>query len=159
DLLGRPPDPSTASALADLNAGRTTRAQLAALVVGSAEYRGRFVNQAYLTTLKRAATPADVDFWARYVADNGTLALRVVLMSCDEAAIVCSGGSVAGWVDNAYRLVLGRAADPTERAFYVNSLLDAFAADRQSLAGSMIASADARSKQVSDLYRTLLGRS
>ena len=156
DLLGRDPG---AAALAywtgRVQAGSTTR-QVAAAILGSAEYRRLVVIRTYQAILGRQPDSKALLWWTTRLKGGASLdVLRAYLLGSDELWSR-SGSTTAGFIDALYRKVLGRAPDAGGRAF-IQELLGG-GVSRADVAKWLLATGEA-DRHIADVwYLVLLGR-
>lgn len=160
-LLGRARDPGSQPLLTALANG-TPRVQVAALVLGSPEYRDRLLRTTYSTFLGRDADAAALAFWRQVLAQPGTTSPRDRLLAGVLASAEyfrTSGNTLAGWVESLYSRLLGRGVDEAGRAFWRERVLAGTAADRLVVTQLVVGSRERRGQLVRSHYATFLGRS
>jgi hypothetical protein len=84
DLLGRSPDSSSQQFLTGLNNGSLSRGQLAAVLLGSLEYRERLVGQIYQSYLGRQGGKAELDFWAGQIQQGSDEQVKAAILASGE---------------------------------------------------------------------------
>lgn len=156
DLLGRDPG---AAALAywtgRIGSGATTR-QVAAAILGSAEYRRLVVTHTYEAILGRHPDAKALARWTNRLGRGAPIdELRAYLLGSDELWAK-SGGTNAGLIDALYRQSLGRVPDAGGRTF-ITGLLDG-GASRADVARWLLATGEADRHLADVWYRLVLGR-
>lgn len=141
---------------AALDAGTTTRAQVVAVLMGTAEYRGLDVDRVFQKYLRRAPDPGGRTYWINSLGSGKALwRFRAQLFGSNEY-FSKAGATNASYVDRAYQDVLGRAPDASGRTYWTNKL-DA-GADRGAVALQFMNSPEARRRLVDDQFLRFLDR-
>jgi hypothetical protein len=158
DLLGREAD---AAGLAHfttlLDRGEATPFQVVAMLQASPEYRTDVVQGIYTELLDRAADPSGLSGGVAALAAGMTAEqLRAAVLGSAEYFTRRGAGTDPGFVAALYRDALGRAPDSVGAADIRDSL--ARGASRRDVAAAVLASAEARTRQVQEAYRHYLGR-
>ncbi|HKO56018.1 MAG TPA: DUF4214 domain-containing protein [Thermoanaerobaculia bacterium] len=158
DVLGRAADPAGISFYTDMLAHGASRAQVAAALLGSAEYRQKLIGDAFQTLLGRPVDPAGQAYWTAAMSagltDEGLLA---GIAGSPEYFAGHSGGVNAGFIEALYQDLLGRPVDPDARTFWLNQL-NAGSITRQRVAASLLASSEYRTRLVNGWYARYLRR-
>jgi uncharacterized delta-60 repeat protein len=165
DVLGRDRDPGSQGFLDALNGGQATRAQVAVGLLSSAEYRTRFVTQAYQTFLGRQPNTAEMGPWLQLLAQPAPGAGQLAPSEQVVAGILASaeylgnnGNSSQTWLDSLYRRLLNRLPDAAGYSANLQFILNAAGAQRQATAVGFVFSQEYLAKTVGDAYLRFLGR-
>lgn len=119
DLAGREPTAAELSAgLAALAAGRT-RTEVASDLTHGPEHAGLVVDRLYVRILGRPAEPAGRAFWAARLGSGVRVATLAAQIYGSPEYFGLAGGTPGTYVDTVYLDLLGRAADPSGRAYWV----------------------------------------
>ncbi len=154
-LLGRPAAPGN-PLVADLVAGRKTRADAATSVATSQARAGRLVERAYRECLGRAPNGALREQRARALrVDTGRWDTLIGVLCGSAEAYRRAGSDREPWVDMVFRAELGRAATATERRTYAaRSRSQGLVSTATFLAATRTAS----SRSLGLLFDAMLGR-
>jgi hypothetical protein len=107
---------------AALGSGAITRPQFTASLMNTDEYRGLDVDRVYLKYLDRSSDPGGRSSWITALrTGKSLLKFRGQLFGSNEY-FTKAGGTNAAFVDAAYADVLGRAPDPSGRAYWIGRL-------------------------------------
>jgi hypothetical protein len=156
DLLSRPvDDPALQYYSAQLDAGQTTRQQVATAVQNSDEWRGRTVTMLFKALLGRPADSASIGYYTPQLR-SGTVEDVTAVIAASQEYFARAGGSNDAFVSALYHDFLHHAADPAGRAAWVDQLNRG--ASRTSVASSIRKSGEAQGVVVDAAYRQLLGR-
>lgn len=157
DLFGRPADSAGASWWAGrLDAG-VPRTTFTNALVSTSEWANAVVRSAYQELLGRAAGGGETGPWAGAIVHGSqVLDVRAMLLGSDEF-LNAHGGTVDGFIDGLWQVVLGRPADSGARS-WMHSLLDA-GANRAVAARAVLVTGEAWARRVDSWYRALLARS
>jgi len=155
-VLGRSVDSGgLASWAASLELG-TTRSEVVEAIWSSAEHRRHEVTSNYSTYLGRTPSAGEINYWANKLAGgemDGDDMVRVFVGSQEYSNAHASNGD---FVDAAYQHVLGRSADSTGRANWVD-MLD-HGTPRQKLINGFLHSTERHFNVVGQYYQQFLGR-
>jgi hypothetical protein len=158
DLLGRAADPAGIAFYTDMLAHGATRAQVAAAILGTAEYRQKLINDAYQTLLGRPVDAAGQSYWTAAmnagINDEGLLA---GIAGSPEYFAGHALGTNAGFIEAIYQDLLGRPVDNDARTFWLNQL-NANSITRQRVAASLLGGAEYRTRLVNGWYPRFLRR-
>ncbi|MFN8017952.1 MAG: DUF4214 domain-containing protein [Acidimicrobiales bacterium] len=157
DLVFRfPTDSERNLVAAQLTAHTKTRAQLAAALMGTDEYRSLDVQRTFLDFLKRAPDPGGQAYWVDSLASGKSLRqFRAQLFGSNEY-FTKAGGTNLGFLLAAYRDVFGRAPDTAGQAYWLGRLDGG--TERGIVARSFLASTEARRTIVKEQFLRLLAR-
>ena len=157
DLLGRPADPAGLTQWSSMLARGTSRRDVAAVILGTAECRSTFVQGLYKSLLGRPADPAGLNAFTSLLAQGGTYRqVNSMILSSPEYFKAKSRGGNAGFVDALYKDVLGRPADPAGRSAFVSQLDKG--TPRVQVVNAFISSPEALSALARKLYNQFLHR-
>jgi hypothetical protein len=148
-------DPALQYYSAQLDAGQTTRQQVATAVQNSDEWRGRTVTMLFKALLGRPADTASIGYYAPQLR-SGTVEDVTAVIAASQEYFARAGGSNDAFVSALYHDFLRHAADPAGRAAWVDQLNRG--ASRTSVASSIRKSGEAQGVVVDAAYRQLLGR-
>lgn len=155
-LLGRPVDqPALQGYAGQLDAGQTTRQNVAVTVQNSDEWRTRTVTLLFRALLGRAPDPGSLGYFVPQLRSN-TLEQVTANIAASQEYLARAGGSNDGFVSALYHDLLHHAADPTGKAGWMDQLNRG--ATRASVAGSIRRSAEAQGWVVQAATKLLLGR-
>ena len=139
-----------------LTAGSKTRLQVAQGLMDTDEYRGLDVDRVFVKYLRRTSDPSGRTYWINRLREGRALwRFRAQLFGSPEY-FNKAGGTNESYVVKAYSDVLGRAPDPSGRAYWTNKLNNG--ADRGSVALQFINSPEARRRLVDDQFLRFLDR-
>lgn len=157
DLLGRAPEDAGLQFYVDrLKDGRMNEFQMGAAMQNSIEYRTRRLQSMYQKYLGRAADAVGLAAFINNLTVGGTWdSVRATFLGSSEY-YRRNGGSTAGFLSAIYRDVLGRGIDPVGQREFSRMLRND---SRDDVARRLLASDEARDKQVTVIYDELLGRS
>jgi subtilisin family serine protease len=154
DLLGRAPDPAELDDWTTLLADGLSREQAAQAVWGSAEHRGREVDQYFTTYLHRGADSAGRAQW-----------VAAFLTGADEDEVIAAfldspefqGQHAAGaWIGGLCADVLGRSASRAEQQTWVQALQRGMS--RHQLVETLLTSAEGTRQTMTAFYQAFLHR-
>lgn len=134
----------------------TPRATIATHLAQSDEWVGVVVDGFYRSTLGRVADPAGRTYWIQRIRSGTRVAAVAAEFYASAEYYRRVGGTSGAYIDALYRALLGRAADPGGRAYWVQRLTAG--ASRSSSAYDLFQSTEMRRRRVADLYDRLLGR-
>ncbi|HEY2704993.1 MAG TPA: DUF4214 domain-containing protein [Candidatus Dormibacteraeota bacterium] len=155
-LLGRPvDDPALQGYAGQLDAGQTTRQNVAVAVQNSDEWRTRTITLLFKALLGRAPDPGSLGYFVPQLRSN-TLEQVTANIAASQEYYARAGGSNDGFVSALYHDLLHHAADPTGKAGWMDQLNRG--ATRASVAGSIRRSAEAQGLVVQAATKLLLGR-
>lgn len=156
DLLGRNAEAvGLAAFTARLNAGES-RFAIARDIENSVEGRTTAVQALYQRLLGRAADPAGLNAFVAGLARGRDLDDVVADMVGSQEYFQKAGGTNLGFVQQAYRDLLGRELNPATERGFLNDL--AGGTDRIDVGRSILSSAEGTRATVGVLYQQLLGR-
>lgn len=112
DILGRAPTAAELDALERrINAARFGHlTEVAFGLLSTPEYRTIRITGAYLAILGRHAGAAETNYWLGYIARGGSFE-RMAVQMVGSSEFLRKAGGRAGFVNAAYRAILGRSAD------------------------------------------------
>lgn len=155
-LLGRPVDDAALQGYSSqLDAGQTTRQQVATAVESSDEWRTRIVGLLFKALLGRPADAGSVGYYVPQLR-SGTVEDVTAAIAASQEYFARAGGSNDVYVSALYHDFLRHAPDPAGKAGWVDQLNRG--ASRAAVAGSIRRSAEAQSVVADAAYRLLLGR-
>ncbi|MCU1357144.1 MAG: peptidase and in kexin sedolisin [Acidimicrobiales bacterium] len=157
DFLGRAP---TSGELAHdrkaLDDGSLTRRAFVLRLARSDEYLGHEVDARYEEILDRASDPAGRAYWIGKLRSGlSDVGLVSSLLSSNES-FTKSGGTVPGYADHAYQVVLDRLPTTAERQAFVDRIEGG--TSRAGAARLLYQTAESRRRRVTGLYLRLLHR-
>ncbi len=156
-LLGRAASDGEARSWAGILDAGARGEDVARGIAGSAEYRGRVVDDAYRRLLGRAADDNGRHFWVEGLGNGLTPdRLEVQLIASDEY-FGKHGGTDDGYLDGLYHDMLGRAADAGGLAFWREHLHSG--RGRELPAETFANGHERHTHEVEDRYREVLHRS
>lgn len=123
-LLGRAPSSADYVGFGPLDApSAPLRLARSVALVRSQTARGHQVDQAFAWFLGRPADPVGRAWWVSRLRSGARTQERMFaeLLGSSER-FRRSGSTAAGWVDDTYPLVLGRAPDPSGRAYWIRQV-------------------------------------
>ncbi|HEX6493139.1 MAG TPA: DUF4214 domain-containing protein, partial [Candidatus Dormibacteraeota bacterium] len=155
-LLGRPVDDAALQGYSSqLDAGQTTRQQVATAVESSDEWRTRTVGLLFKALLGRPADSGSLGYYVPQLR-SGTVEDVTAAIAASQEYFARAGGSNDVYVSALYHDFLRHAPDPAGKAGWVDQLNRG--ASRAAVAGSIRRSAEAQSVVADAAYRMLLGR-
>ncbi|MGH7749396.1 MAG: DUF4214 domain-containing protein, partial [Candidatus Dormibacteria bacterium] len=138
-----------------LDAGQTTRQQVATAVESSDEWRTRTVTLLFRALLGRPADAASLGYYVQQLRST-TVEDVTAGIAASQEYFARAGGSNDGYVSALYHDLLRHAADASARATWVDQLNRG--ASRVSVASNIRRSAEGQGVVVDAAYRQLLGR-
>lgn len=157
DLLGRDINPAEKAPLLDYLDRGGSHAQVAMLVLNSAEYRTKLVQSLYQQFLGRAANQGEIDFFLSALQQGATVEqLIAVIAGSNEYYQNRGGGTINGFLDQLYHDLLGRPIDASALASFTDFLNKGAA--RPQIAQLILDSAEYRSNQIQSFFKTFLDR-
>lgn len=155
-VLGRSAEGAGRQYWVDQLGADLTRRRFTSILLSSAEARRRICDQAYRSVLDRPGDAAGLSWCAGLVASGLDVSdVRVVLAGSAEA-YAGAGGTPELWVEDLYRLALGRPVDATAETYWVDRLESG--TPRSVVAAGVVDSAEGLGRLVDQLYLTVLGR-
>lgn len=155
-VLGRPVDePALQGYSTQLDAGQTTRQNVAVTIQNSDEWRTRTITLLFRALLGRTADPGSLGYYVPMLRSS-TLEQVTADIAASQEYFARAGGSNDGFVSALYHDLLHHAADPTGKAGWMDQLNRG--ATRASVAGSIRRSAEAQGLVVQAATKLLLGR-
>ncbi|HEY0411268.1 MAG TPA: DUF4214 domain-containing protein [Candidatus Dormibacteraeota bacterium] len=155
-LLGRPvDDPALQGYGTQLDAGQTTRQNVAVAIQNSDEWRTRAVTVLFKALLGRAADAGSVGYYVPQLRSGGVEQVTAAIAASQEY-FARAGGSNDGFVSALYQDLLRHPADAAGKAGWVDQLNRG--ATRAAVAGSVRRSAEAQGVAVQGSTKLLLGR-
>jgi hypothetical protein len=159
DLLGRPIDGAGEAYWAGRIAAGLSRADVAASITNSDEYRTGLLAAAYEQLLDRRLDGAGTAHFLALLRGGWRVQDVQVDLTASDEYWSRAGRTAGGLVDAVYADLLGRVPDAAGRAHWVAALGAApDAARRGRVAAGIVLSAEALTPVVDARYRTLLGR-
>ena len=155
DLLHRPPGGSDLDGWVPA-AERRGRLWVTRSLAASREGVSVWIRGRYVQLLGRQPGAVPLAQRTATVRGGGSLTDVVVALAGSDEAWQRAGGTDAGWVDQLYRSILGRPADPAAVEHWVGAL--AAGTDRGRVVRSVWGSAEGRRTRVAHLYPDLLDR-
>lgn len=155
-FLGRPASAADIEYWVGRMEAGTPRTSVASGMAHSAEgRRGPVLDAVYLTYLDRAADAAARDYWVDQQA-RGMVLDRVEVAVLASPEVHSRAGSNAAWVDDVFRRVLGRSADPAGLAHFTAALDSG--ATRSTVARGVLSSVEGRRVRAAASSRAVLSR-
>lgn len=155
DFLDREPDAAGWDFWTDLlTSGSMSRQQVAYSLATTDEWLGTVITGYYRDTLGRAPDDEGLAFWRRQVRAGMPIAEVAARFYASQEYYQRRGG-LGPWVDDLYRVLLGREPDVDGRAHWVAI---AQAQGRERVTIGFYASQETLVRRVQSLYATLLGR-
>jgi hypothetical protein len=155
-LLGRPVDDAALQGYAtQLDAGQTTRQNVAVAIQTSDEWRTHMVTLLFKAVLGRAPDPGSLGYYVPLLR-SGTVEQVTAAIAASQEYLARAGGSNDGFVSALYQDLLHHPADPAGKAGWLDQLNRG--ATREAVAGSVRRSAEAQGVVVQAATRQLLGR-
>jgi SpoIID/LytB domain protein len=156
DVLGRVPADSEVASWANGVAGGADRTAVARQFVFSSERWIGMIATAYQGALHRAPEPGGVQTWIGFLSTGASLNdLNAAVYGSEESVIVLGGGDNGQWVEGMYQGLLGRAAAPSERAYWTDV---ANHLGRRYVALNISSSVEARQGRLNGYYLQMLQR-
>ena len=156
DILGRPADAVALASWSALLSQGYARGTFTQQLAHSDEYYHRVIEAAYEHYLGRASDPAGLAAWTFLMrAGLSDEHLEANFLASPEYYLH-SGGTNKGWVDGMYRDLLGRGADPSGEAVWVQAL--ASGVTRDQIAYNFAASPEREAIRIRADYSQYLGR-
>ena len=156
DVLHRPPSGGDLAGWVPA-AERRGRLWVSRTLAASTEGVSVWIRGRYVQLLGREPGAAPLAQRTATVRGGGSLADVVVALAGSDEAWRRAGGTDEAWVDQLYRSVLGRPADPAAVEHWVGALA-AGTTDRGRVVRSVWGSAESRRARVVELYLDLLDR-
>jgi hypothetical protein len=155
-LLGRPVDDAALQSYAtQLDAGQTTRQNVAVAIQNSDEWRTHMVTLLFKAVLGRAPDAGSLGYYVPQLR-SGTVEQVTAAIAASQEYFARAGGTNDGYVSALYHDVLHHPADPAGKAGWVDQLNRG--ATREAVAGSVRRSAEAQGVVVQAATKLLLGR-
>jgi uncharacterized protein DUF4214 len=155
-LLGRPvDDPALQGYAAQLDAGQTTRQNVAVAIQNSDEWRTRVVTLLFKALLGRAADAGSLGYYVPQLR-SGSVEQVTAAIAASQEYFARAGGSNDGFVSALYHDLLRHPADAAGKAGWVDQLNRG--ATRAAVAGNVRRSAEAQGVAVQGSTKVLLGR-
>jgi len=155
DLLHRPPDSGAGALIGLLDTASLTRTQVAALVLGSDEYRSLLIGADYNTFLHRGPTPLDIAYWLPAFTGGMTVEQFEAQIFASPEYYALAGGTNTQWIDHVFNDVLHRSPSALDTSNFLTVLSSG---SRASTALMITTSLEARSKLVRSWYVAYLHR-
>lgn len=156
DLLGREALPTEVDEMSQALRSGTTRTQVATSLAFSEEAAAALVDQLYQQLLQRSADATGHDFWTGRLTGRGRVRDVAVSLLGSAELQQWTGGTSEGFVDAVYQRVLGRGADASGRAYWIDRL-DA-GTPRRTVGRAVFTSPESNARRVGLLYQALLRR-
>jgi RHS repeat-associated protein len=157
DVLGRPADASGLASWGDLLRQGVGPVEVVAGILGSAESHLRTLDDLYNMLLGRSADESGQAVFSAFLGQGGTREQVVAHLLASPEYGARAGGTDAGFLDAAYRNVLGRAPDPFGLDVFGRAL--AAGVSRYDVAWGIVTSPEGRERWVEGLYQRHLLRS
>lgn len=140
-----------------LDAPGGSRSDLVADLAGSDAWIAHVLTQFYRDTLGREPDASGLAYWTDQLrsGQRSVASVAALFYASPEYFSRVAHGSLAAWVDDLYRKLLGRDPDSAGRAYWVSQ---AGLRGRGAVAYAFYQSLESRTVRVVDLYRTLLQR-
>ncbi len=156
DLLGHPADAASISAYDAVLGGGGSRTTVAISVLSSTEYRQRLLTDFYATFLHRPLSAGEALFWMpAFTAGMSDEQIESQIVASPEY-FALAGSTNAGWINQIFNDVLGRAPSAAEVTTY-SALLSS--SSRMSVGLSILNSGEAANRRVQQYYARFLRRS
>jgi SpoIID/LytB domain protein len=157
DILGREPDPTGQATWTSIVMATGDTRPVALGIVMSNERLYNFVQRQYRTALGREPDPTGTQTWVNLLVQGMTVPeLQVQVYASEEGFDVLGHKDLGTWVDGVYRGMLGRSAEPSERAAWAAV---AMSSGRQVVARGIAMSNEAALVRLNEYYQLMLGRS
>jgi hypothetical protein len=156
DLLHRQPQEAEVAAWNSALGAGVSKVQVVQGFESSDEYLLDQVQEDYQTFLGRNADPAGAQAWLQALKQGTSPQDLMAAFVASDEYYQNQGGTLQAWVNALYRDVLGRVADPTGLAAWVQSLQNG--ASRSSVALAFVQSQEEDVQLVTGVYENLLGR-
>ncbi|MCI0389975.1 MAG: DUF4214 domain-containing protein [Acidobacteria bacterium] len=157
DLLQREITHDEKKSMLDFLKSGGSHAQVAQILLNSAEYRARFTQSLFQQFLDRAATKTESDFFLNALRQGAIVEqLIAVIAGSNEYYQNRGGGTNNGFLEQLYKDLLGRPIDKSELAFGADFLNRGGA--RSQVAQIILGSAEYRSAQIQGFFETFLER-
>lgn len=157
DLLHRAAEPAALAYWAGRLASGESRAQVAATIEATDEYRGDEINQVYEHYLHRAADPGALHFGTSYLAAGDAIEqLTVIVAGSHEYFANRGGGTNDGFLTALYQDTLARPVDSGARQYFDHLL--ASGTSRSQVASAVFASDEYLGDLTAGIYLDLLER-
>jgi Domain of unknown function (DUF4214)/IPT/TIG domain len=158
DVLQRQVDANGASVFGQALANGMSRATVAQQLLESQESDTDIIGALYQQFLHRAADPSGVHSFLAVLQHGGTAQeITVALVSSQEYAVHCGGDADLSYVQQLYRDLLNRTADPSGLITFVTGL-DSRQLTRARVVEDILDSNEYRGDVVQGLYQTYLHR-
>jgi hypothetical protein len=155
-LLHREPtSQEVAGWVAFFNAG-ASRAVVASLFIGSAEYRSNEITGDYRNILGRDPEPGAVGAWLGAMSHGLTAQQMLVQFYASGEYYQRTGGTPQGWITGLYRDLLGRSPDAAGFSAWVAVVRGGM--PLSSVANTFVYSPEEFNRQITDAYHAILGR-
>lgn len=157
DFLGRMPTADERNEEVMRIENGAPRSDLVARLSKSNEWVSNLVKGFYLDTLGRAPDASGLTYWTNQIATGRASVAKVASLFYASSEYFATTGhsDLVTWVDDLYRKVLQRSADPGGRAYWADIAANK---GRGTVAFSMFQSQESRQARTSKLYVALLGR-
>jgi hypothetical protein len=157
-LLGRAPGPGERAIVPDdSDPSPTLRRWFVAVGLVSAEGRTKAVHDRFRWLLGRSADPSALRYWVAALTERRRTTEHLTASALGSSErFRRSGGTTSAWVDGLYRDLVGRASDPSGRAYWVRQ---AATVGRERAAARFLASTSVRRARVAATYQAVLQRS
>ena len=127
DALGRTPDAAGEAAWLQMLAGGASRFSVAYAIATSVEHEGLVVSTDYEAYLGRTPSASEVAGWVNNLQHGLSDEQLVAALAASDEFFSDQGGSIPGWLNGAYQLVLQRNADPVGFNYWDNYVQDQLA--------------------------------
>lgn len=155
DLLKRPADGRSCAPLAAMLMAGATRAQVAAVVTGGAEFRTLTIEGYFQTYLQRPPSAAEISFGVDLLGKLSEDGVQATVLGGEEY-FRRAGDSNSAFVQRMYQDVLNRPPTPVELRDSLE--LIALNQSRMSIAAKLLGGVEHQRMVVASLYRAILRR-
>ena len=136
--------------------GGASRPAFAHTLATSREWLDRSITAIYLVALDRPPDSTGLAYWRQQVAQGTSISAVGVHVFASDEFLHRSGGTLAGFVDQLYLRLLGRASDDDGQRYWLEQMRRG--ATRASVAHAFYASVESRRDRVRSTYLEVLER-
>jgi uncharacterized repeat protein (TIGR01451 family) len=129
DLLGRSADAAGEAAWLQMLAGGASRFSVAYAIATSVEHEGLVVSADYQAYLGRTPSASEVAGWVNNLQHGLSDEQLVAALAASGEFFADQGGTIPGWLNEAYQLVLQRNADPIGFSYWDSYIQNQLAGD------------------------------
>ncbi|HLQ44682.1 MAG TPA: DUF4214 domain-containing protein, partial [Planctomycetaceae bacterium] len=155
DVLHRPADAGANLFTSALDSSTLTRAQVAAAVLASTEYRTNLIGDDYNAYLHRSAASAEIAFWLPAFTAGITDEQFASQIFGSPEYYALAGSTNALWLSHVYSDVLGRSPTAVETAFFTAELASG---SRTTVALVILTSTESRTRLIQSWFSRFLRR-